>query len=275
MTDLEQVQTEQSNEENVSQETIEKPQDWTADKRFSSFGNKPEMAISEMYKMLKGYDKTYTPIQMAIKKYGINDSKSLEQTLEEYKGLKDPNNDINKLIDYLRPVLADQKRLPAFQQTIEKMKQEIDREKFGSNLSPEEIQALKAGQEANERLAQLEEEREVERIEQAINKSVSDIKTYAEKNNLQFETKEFLDYCQNNQVPSHLMMDVFMAKAKPFIVNNESRKAEENVMRNLEENKRGGIGVGNKSNAPASKPNSYKSGMDAILAKAYPGYVPD
>lgn len=238
--------------------------DWSKDKRFSNFTGKADQAVSEMYKMLKGYDKSYTPLQMAMKKYGVSDTASLEKTLEEYKSLKDPNNDVNKFIDYLNPILGNETKAKALQTTIEKMRSEIDRETFGSHLSQAEIQALKEAQTVKQEFEQLKEQQEVATIRETISQNLTKVEKYAKDNNLEFNKDEFLRYCKEKNVPSHLMEDVFLAKAKPYIVNNESRKAEEKVLQNINQGRNGSISSGKGSSEAVTKEN-FSSALDRVL----------
>jgi len=258
-----QVTPEQGTEQ-AQQSTQQEVLDWTKDKRFGSFGDKPEQAISEMYKMLKGYDKTYTPIQMAIKKYGISDHAALEKTLEEYKSLKDPNNDVNKFIDYLNPILSNEAKAKAFQTTIEKMKSEIEREQFGSHLSAMEIQQLKEAQTLKQEFEQMKQQQEVNQIKETITENLGKVEKYAKDNNLEFDKNEFLAYCRDKNVPSHLMEDVFLAKAKPFIINNETRKAEEKVLQNINQGRNGSMPIG-KSGTEGQVKENFGSALDKIL----------
>jgi hypothetical protein len=61
------------------------------------------------------------------------------------------------------------------------------------------------------------------------------------------------------------MMDIFQAKAKPFVINNETRKAEEKLLKNQEENRKGGIVAGNKGIPSQKGKENFMSALDRVL----------
>jgi len=246
------------NSEQVSQEVL----DITKDPRWDKDWKKD---INNVYKALKGYDKSFTPVQMALKKYGIADPTALEKVLEEYKTYTNPEGEVSRLLGMLDPIAKDPADIEWFQKTVQDKLAEIRFRGLDKNLPPEIKQAIMEGKEAKQKADKLEEELEVSKIRSEISSNLTEIKKYAKDNELEFNEAEFLNYCKEKNVPANLLMDVFQAKAKPFIVNNETRKAEENVLTNIEKAKKGGISTSSKSSAPVKGKEGLGKALDRIL----------
>lgn len=249
----------------VSNEAQEVIDSWEKDPRTDKVWKKDP---NNLYKSYRNLEKSYTPTQQVLKEFGFNTPDELKAALGEYKGYKDPNNELNQFLTYIAPILENEKYQGQFKSTLEKLRAELDKEQFGPHLNEQEILALKEAKEAKAEMQKFREEREVEQIKTEINTQLSEIEKYAESMNLQFDKNEFLKYCRDKNVPTNLMRDIFEAKARPFAEKAAAEKREQAVLKNIKNNQAGNISSGNKVSAPKGQPLSYLEQIDRVLDRA-------
>jgi len=248
---------------------VETPElDYKTDKRFGNMW-KNENDIYKSYRELeKKFPETQKQLkqyQEAMKKYGLDDLTKFEESAKYYT---DPQSELNQFLSYLSPVLSDEKRLNQFKDYVDKQVKDMEVEKFGSHLTDQERNALKEAQEVKKQFNELQEKQQVNEYKSQIDANMKDIEKFATDNKLEFDNNAFISECIQKRVPADLMMDFFKSRAMEHFVKSASRKAEENVMKNISKTKAGSIPAGDKSTAPGGN-KTFQSKLENILGEAF------
>lgn len=249
-------------EKGQEQKVQEAIDSWEKDNRFkSSWKGDP----NRLYKSYRDLEKTYQPLAQTLSTYGFKKPDELKKALEEYKHYKDPNNEQTQFIEYLKPVLNHDTYSKEFLYQLEKYRKQIDRDQFGSNLTDEELSAIKEAQQVKKELEDMKFQREVEKNEIKMKSSLAEIEQYTKEKGLSFNRDAFIKYCYDHDVPPHLMRDVFDAKSKEYVVEIEARAREEAVSKQKARNEKGVIPSGSKGQTSSSGPVNFTKGLNELL----------
>ena len=116
-------------------------------------------------------------------------------------------------------------------------------------------------------MEKFKEDQEVEKIRGEITSRLGEIEKYAKEKGLEFDSNEFLKYCQKRNVPVDLMQDVFEAKARPFIEKQIATNTEKTVLNNVQKNQKGAIVSGNKTAVPGKNASGWLDQITSVLNK--------
>ena len=264
------IQEQVVQEQDPSTDIVEQPKaievdSWSTNPKYASYAKDPTVVADRLYKDYQSLNKVYTPTQQVLSKYGYKDHKALEAAITEYQGLKDPNNEVNRLINRLNSAIPNEEYAEAFKNFITQLEEKQQAEKWGKNLPPEIRQQLEEASQLKQQFAKLEEDKQIDTITNEITSKVTDIEGFAEANGLEFDKPAFISYCRERNVPPEFMMDVFKAAANETIQKINVRKAEDGVMKNLEKNRKGALPSGKTFGAAPSGAATTKDKLNEFL----------
>jgi len=242
--------------------------DWNKDKRKGVLWK----SENDLYKSYREMEKMQSPlkselntIKESFKKYGVEDPKKITEILEEYRKLKDPEYEVNKFLGHLDPILSNEVYSNQLKSTIEKLRKEAEREKFGSNLSDTEIQALKEAQSTKSEMEELRIQLAKAEIKEKMQASLKDIDAYAKENDLEFDQGKFLNACAKEGIPANMMLRYFKSEAIDAVRKHAAQQSEERVIKNLEKTKTGSISGGTKVATATAQKQTLDKALDSVL----------
>lgn len=177
---------------------------WDSDSRYEKMWKKDP---NELYKSFRNIEKMYSPLQ---KKYKDLESKisSYDSEISGYKDKIGAYSEVEKIINFLDSNPTYQKEILG---TINRLAEEGQRNKYG-DLPPEAISRLERAEQLEAKFAEMENEKHLNHQIEVLNTQLSEIDKIAEQLGVEYDKKDFLMYCDANNIPPHMAKAVFMEK---------------------------------------------------------------
>jgi hypothetical protein len=260
--------------ENIQEKTkaqIQEELDWLKDNRAEKMWKKDP---NNMYKVLKNLEKISTPTHMALKKFGINDHKELEETLNKYAELASPENPQNIILSELENWLsndATRTKVNEFfnEMRIAQKKQEAS-QLLGYNvdnehLTPQMIRFMEEQSQVKQELAQLKAQKAKEEKEKALDTTLDSIQKMVKDYGIEeYDETKFLQEAVEQRIPLEQLESYFLKNAFTKIAQVSKAKGEKAVLNNLKKNKFSGIAPDG-GKAVAAKSNDTEAEFNDAL----------
>lgn len=241
-----------STSEQVSPDTQEQAEPiggWEADKRWGSAWK----SHSDTYN-------SYKNLEAKLKQQGDEIGKYKSQ-IDEFDQFKSKYEPYDQTIQFIEFLTQNPKYSPMLEKFVKDIEHQVKQERYG-DLPDEFVTKLQRLDELENWRSQVEEEKTVSTYTQEINQTLSKIDSYAKSHGVEYDKSDFLSYCIKNEVPPKFMEAVFKDYAEPHIKELFKAKSQEEVLQNLNNNKRGSL----LSSESRKKPPGTISKDEALLA---------
>jgi len=231
---------------------------------------------NNLYKTIKGYDKSFTPAQQLIKKYGYKEFSELDPILEEYKTLKDPQNPNSVIVNLLNEWSGN----PELYQKISESFKEWDKSFQESNVSkvlgtapggqitPQMIELMNQVKDLTNFKNEITQKQENQKNYQEFETVLSGLKEITTQYGVKdYDELKFLQEFKAANLPVSKIEGYFLKTYLPKIVESAKTNTQASVINNITKNKLGGGIAGGKPGKPSTKEPTLQEELKPIIAR--------
>lgn len=242
--------------------TAEEILSWEKDKRFNTFWKKDP---NKMYKDLIEKDKMYTQGQQTLAQL----KKEMEAKSGEFEPIKQKATAYDQFENYLKMIEAHPELKNKLYGVFEEVNKQLKRIQYGvdNDLPDHILQKLDKVSEFESKLQQIEQEKAINENVKIIDSEVKKIDQFASEYGIEYDKKDFLDFCHKNNIPFNMMMDKFIAISLPEIKKTLASQTQKTVLNNQNSNRAAQTLGGTKTPAQSNPKLSYEEAMMQVLTK--------
>jgi len=215
--------------------------------------------------------KMWEDLQGKFKGVGI-DSGKIDDYINEYKSLKDPNNAVNQVYNLLKELISDDDLAAQdFDLAIEKIKEGKLSRKY-PGVDAELREKLIAQEKETHELKQWKESLEQQENDKLsfdnVTKSLDSIKKIAESKGFEFNDSikaEFLKHCQEKNVPTAYIVQEFRNKYDEALDKSYENKLKSSMLEEQQSKNKTTIQVTKLQKNDLSKKKSFEERLGELL----------
>ncbi len=222
---------------------------WESDKRYETmWGKDPNKA----YESYKNMETQMEKISRLNKEYESR-VREREAEIEKYKPGK-------QVLDFFE---SNPKYQELVVNALKEAKKQEQEQKYGAPLNPQIYGALEKSERVERELMKMKEERQVQEISSRIDSSLNEIDSIAKKYELEWDRRDFLTYCNKNNVPPEYMVDKFTRLAHDKITEIVAARGQSAIKGNIQSNRAKSIPSGSGRVAPSGGKSAYDQIVEA------------
>ena len=167
----------------------------------------------DIYKSVQYYEQKYQPLEQSLKHLGFNEPAQLEQALKEYQEKMPEYQENANLITQLNALLQNETYGSKLRSVFDEIRRAQETEKFGmafEDLPPIIKERVVKGEQAFQQLAEMRQEQAYNNALGTIQEQMQQIEQKAQETGIDFDQKEFLEYCRDNNIAPQNMLGVFL-----------------------------------------------------------------
>ena len=222
----EQVQTPENQEQIQDTQTENKPQTiqevldskeqqapqelW---KQSAQFKNGLWKTPDDIMNSVQFYEKKFQPLEQTLKRMGFNEPGQLEQALKDYQERIPVYQENENTINILNALLQNEQYGSKLRNVFDEIRRAQETERFGmafDDLPPVIKERVVKGEQAFQRLEELEHEKAYNNALGTIQEQMQQIEQIAADTGLDFDSRAFLEYCRDNNIAPENMKGEFL-----------------------------------------------------------------
>jgi hypothetical protein len=167
----------------------------------------------DIYKSVQFYEKKFQPLEQSIKNMGFQEPAQLEQAFKEYQQNLSRFQENENTINILNALLQNEQYGSKLRSVFDEIRRAQETEKFGiafDDLPPVIKDRVVKGEQAFQRLEELEHEKAYNNALGTIQDQMAQIEQIVADTGLEFDTKAFLEYCRDNNIAPSNMKGEFL-----------------------------------------------------------------
>lgn len=167
----------------------------------------------DIYKSVQFYEQKYQPLEQTLKRMGFNEPSQLEQAFKDYQEKLPAYQENENLINQLNALLQNDVYGSKLRSVFDEIKRAQETEKFGmafEDLPPVIKDRVLKGEQAFQQLEEMKQEQAYNNALGTIQEQMQQIEQIVNETGLEFNQKEFLEYCRDNGIAPSNMKGEFL-----------------------------------------------------------------
>lgn len=245
-----------------SQELDTTPQEtasWEQDKRFEQMWKKDP---NQLYNSYREMEKMVPQTKQEAEKYR-QQTLAYEKQVKELQEKHAQLSEVEKMVQFFE---SNPHYQQALMENLEKISEEQNKLKYG-DLPPEAIKQLQEADQVRKELSDFKQQQETEKQLKVIDTELESIDALAKTHGIEYDQKDLLAYCKQNNVPIQHMGAVFSKFAMEAIVNNTKRTSAVETAKSMNGNRERAIAPTQSRTSPETPTTSLHSRIVGMLSK--------